>query len=252
MTKQLEVLFTPAEFAALAGRDLSNTACVVFDVFCATSTIVTALANGVTEIIPVSEFPDALTIRKRQPDILLAGERDGVRIRAALTEGVDFDFGNSPREFVTTRVSGKTVVISTTNGSRALRACANARSVFVGSFLNLRATAARLAQLSPARVLMVCSGTGEEAAYEDILGAGALADLLVPEITPAKFSDSANTALQIYRRHAGDLSSAVEFSKNGRRLSAMPDLRDDVPFCLRRDIYPLVAKMDGNAIKKAD
>src|SRR2546429_8000164 len=95
----LEVLFSPAELALLGQRDLSRTICVVFDVLRATSSIVTALSNGATAILPVTEISDALKIRRREPDVLLAGERDGLRIQRNLTGSLDFDLGNSPREF---------------------------------------------------------------------------------------------------------------------------------------------------------
>src|SRR5207253_57583 len=140
----LEVLFTAAEYAALSTSDLSETACVVFDIFRATSTIVTALAHGAEAVIPVAEIPEALALREQNPDIVLAGERDGLRISAELTGGIDFDLGNSPREFTPGRVRGRRIALSTTNGSRALRACAGAKAVLVGSFLNLNATAAFL------------------------------------------------------------------------------------------------------------
>src|SRR5579884_2466205 len=99
METSLEVLFTLAEAAALPTRELNNTVCVVFDVLRATSTIVTALADGAEAVIPVTEIPEALDWRKKHPKFLLAVERDGFRIRADLTGGVDFDLGNSPREF---------------------------------------------------------------------------------------------------------------------------------------------------------
>src|ERR1039458_6506005 len=99
MPTTLEVLFAPAEFALLGQRDLSQTVCVVFDVLRATSTMVTALGNGAAAIAPVAEISEALGIRQRQPEVLLAGERDGVRIEAHLTGGIGFDLGNSPREF---------------------------------------------------------------------------------------------------------------------------------------------------------
>src|SRR5262245_15426629 len=139
--KTLEVLFTPADFAGLKQRDLADTVCVVFDVFRATSSMIAALANGATAIVPVSEIPDALEFRRRDPQTLLAGERDGVRILAAQTGGIDFDLGNSPREFVREKVAGKTIAMTTTNGTRALQSCARAKQVLIGSFLNLRATA---------------------------------------------------------------------------------------------------------------
>src|SRR5262245_27463045 len=116
--KTLEVLFTPADFDALTRRNLNDALCVVFDVFRATSSMVTALANGAAAVVPVAEISDALSIRRKQPDILLAGERDGVRILAPISGGIDFDLGNSPREFTRDAVAGKTIVTTTTNGTR--------------------------------------------------------------------------------------------------------------------------------------
>jgi 2-phosphosulfolactate phosphatase len=252
MQTMLEVLFTPAEFAALPGRDLSGTVCVVFDVLRATSSIVTALANGVAAVIPVSEIPEALALRQARPETLLAGEREGLRIRADLTGGVEFDLGNSPREFTQERVRGRTIALTTTNGSRALRACARAKTVLAGSFLNLRATAGHLQTLPPTHLLLVCSGTFDQAAYEDVLAAGALADLLWSGFAPANLTDSARIAREIYRQHRDDLMQAMENSRNGRRLLGNPDLRDDVAWCLRRDVYPLVAILEINSIIRLD
>jgi Phosphosulfolactate phosphohydrolase and related enzymes len=145
--KKLEVLFSPAEFAVLKERDLSATACVVFDVLRATTSMVTALSNGAEAIIPVSEISEALAIRKKQPGVLLGGERDGVRIRAAQAGGVDFDFGNSPREYTAEKVRGKTIVSTTTNGTRALHSCAHAKMILACTFANLNATADFIAKL---------------------------------------------------------------------------------------------------------
>src|SRR5476649_2263063 len=122
----LEVLFTPAEFDALASRDSRGTVCVVFDVLRATSTFATALHNGAKEIISVAEISEALEIKKARPEVLLGGERDGVKICA---NGIDFDLGNSPREYTPEKVRGKTIVSTTTNGTRALRACVGAKII---------------------------------------------------------------------------------------------------------------------------
>src|SRR6266446_3700733 len=99
MPTHIEVLFTPADFALVSQRDLSKSTCVVFDVLRATSSMVTALANGAEAIIPVSEISEALEIKRKDPQVLLAGERDGLRIEANLTGSIGFDLGNSPREF---------------------------------------------------------------------------------------------------------------------------------------------------------
>jgi 2-phosphosulfolactate phosphatase len=172
-----DAILTPAELPTLARRDLRQTVCVVFDVLRATSTVVTALQHGAKEVIPVSEISEALALKKSQPDVLLAGERDGLRIRAAQTGGTDFDLGNSPREFTPQKIRGRTIVSSTTNGTRALRACAGAKTVLAASFLNLRATAQFLRTRRANEWLLVCAGTRENVALEDVLAAGALCEI---------------------------------------------------------------------------
>jgi 2-phosphosulfolactate phosphatase len=248
----LEVTFTPAEFAALKYRDLSATACVVFDVLRATSTMITALANGAKEIIPVLEISEALAIRAAQPTVLLAGERDGLRIRAAQSGGIDFDLGNSPREFDPKIVRGKTIVMTTTNGTRALRASAHAQKVLVGGFLNLSALADWITRHKPSALLLICAGTFEEAAYEDTLAAGALVELVAGMNSSRALSDSAQMARQIFLSNRTDLIGSMPFSKNARRLRANPDLNDDVAFCLERDRFPLVPGMRDGSISVSD
>jgi 2-phosphosulfolactate phosphatase len=242
----LEVILTPAELPALKPRDLRAIACVVFDVLRATSTFVTALHNGAKAIIPVSEISEALAIRKNQPEVLLGGERNGVRIS---TDGIDFDLGNSPREYAPEKVRGKTIASTTTNGTRALRACAGAQTVLAASFLNLTATAEFLQQKNFGNILLVCAGTRANKADEDVLAAGALCELLAAQrAVPAQISGSAQMARRAYLEAASDLAAAVCKSENARRLLAIPKLRDDVAFCLQRDIFPMVARMEANGV----
>jgi 2-phosphosulfolactate phosphatase len=274
MSIPVRVLFTPADFAALTQADLAGATCVVFDVLRATSTMVTALANGAAAVYPVADLAAALAFRERMPDALLGGERNGVRIRAAQTGGVDFDLGNSPRECQPGRVKGKTIITTTTNGTRALQACAGADAVLAGAFLNLTATSRWLISHPPRRLILVCAGTGEETAWEDALAAGALwnalagaesecesgvprlrgaLDLLPEGGTPSKDArmvlpwdpaDSAHFARQLYLQSAADLLASMRHSRNGRRLLSMPELADDVAFSLQRDSHPVVAVMD--------
>jgi 2-phosphosulfolactate phosphatase len=247
MTGEIEVLLSPADYEARRGAALAGTTCVVFDVLRATSVMVTALANGALGIVPVEEIAAALEWRQRDAALLLAGERDGLRIRAAQTGGVEFDLGNSPREYTPARVAGQRIVSTTTNGTRALRACAAAPTVLVGSFLNLAATAHWLAQSAPERVVLVCAGTAEFAAMEDVLAAGALCEGL-PQWHR---SDTAEIAWRTYQNARADLEAVVSHSRNGRRLLANPDLRDDVAFCLQRDTHPLVARLDPDGMVRA-
>ncbi|HTH48865.1 MAG TPA: 2-phosphosulfolactate phosphatase [Candidatus Limnocylindria bacterium] len=249
--RSLDALFTPAEFAALAGRDLSATTCVVFDVLRATSTMLQALSVGATAIYPVSDIPEALARRTRSPGILLAGERHGLRIRAAQTGGTDFDFGNSPREFTPDRIAGREIAMTTTNGTLALRACAHARHVLVASFGNLAATTHWLTQHASDHVLLVCAGTGEQASYEDTLGAGALADRIWPPACDAAIGDAAQIARNIFRAAQGDLLTAVQHAANGRRLLAIPELAADVALCLVTDRFDFVARLGkGGAVNR--
>ncbi|MCS7338666.1 MAG: 2-phosphosulfolactate phosphatase [Verrucomicrobiae bacterium] len=245
MHPRLEVLFTPAEFAGLNQRDLSGTTCVVFDVLRFTSTVVTALANGAAAVVPVPDISRALTLKLAEPDVLLGGERGGLKITAELTGGIEFDLGNSPREYVAERVAGKTIVTTTTNGSRAFNACAGARAVYACAFLNLSATARRLASAPPPELLLVCSGTYEEAALEDAAAAGALCNLLWDHYSPGDVADSAQLARAVWLWLEGDLGRLAELSKNARRLRRLPGLGDDVAFCLRTDVYALVAQLDS-------
>jgi len=250
MTK-IEVILSPAEFPALAQRDLRKSACVVFDILRATTTMITALANGAEAIIPVGEIFEALALRQQRPEVLLAGERQGARIRADLTGGIDFDLGNSPREYTPAKVRGKTIVSTTTNGTRALRACAGAKNTLLGSFLNLRATCQWLLEHRPQELILVCSGTHEEPALEDLIAAGAVCERVWPHYAGGHISDAAEIARRIYPLMQSDLLGAMNYSRNGRHLLSIPELRGDVAYCVQRETLSFVVEMlaDGSIRK---
>jgi 2-phosphosulfolactate phosphatase len=247
---RLTVCFTPADFDALARADLTDTTCVVFDVLRATSSMLTALAGGATFILPVATIEEALAARRADPRLLLAGERGGRRIQGAQAQGVEFDLGNSPREFTPERVRGRGLAMTTTNGTRALRACARASAVWVGALLNLEALAARLLRAPPRSLAIVCSGTFEEAALEDTLAAGALVARLWPSYEAGQVSDSAEIARQLYAAAEPDFPRAFARARNARRLLADPDLHGDVAVCLRRDSLALTPRLqpDGRVV----
>ncbi|HTB84278.1 MAG TPA: 2-phosphosulfolactate phosphatase [Candidatus Sulfotelmatobacter sp.] len=267
---QIETILSPAELPLVARRDLRETACVVFDILRATSTFVTALQNGAEKIIPVGEICEAVALKNKFPGLLLAGERDGVKICAVQSGGIDFDLGNSPREFTPEKIRGQTIVSTTTNGTRALRACAKAKTVLAASFLNLAATAKFLEQQNFNKIMLICAGTGDGVADEDVLAAGAMVDLLAgrdeqnaalnhpacgiaPGIRartaqraiPTTISTSSEFARRSFQSIASDLYLAMTKATNGTRLQSNPDLRGDVVFCAQRDIYDLVVVMDA-------
>lgn len=235
----LELLLTPAEYEA--ERDWGCRVCVVFDVLRATTSMITALANGATAIRPVAEIAEAVRLKREHPELLLCGERDGRRITAAQADGVEFDLGNSPREFTADRVAGQALVVTTTNGTRALQACAGAEVVLIGSFHNLRAVTHWLKKHQPPRLCLVCSGTQDEAALEDTLAAGALCERLWADYSTGHIADSAEMARRLYPLFQTDLTGAMQFSRNGRRLLEQAELRADVTYCMQREIHQLVA-----------
>jgi 2-phosphosulfolactate phosphatase len=246
-----EVLFTPADFSTLSDRDLSRTTCVVFDILRATTSMITALANGAVAVLPVAGIPEALALRRRRPDLLLAGERDGLPIRAAQTGGIDFEFGNSPREFTSDKVRGKTIVTTTTNGTRALKACARAQTTLVGSFLNLTPVADWMTRHPSDGLVVVCSGTFEQAAYEDVMAAGALLDLLSSRFAFVRPADTVLIARQVWQLASANPLESVKQARNAAKLLGIAELAGDVPFSLQRDTLSLVAGMTQNGEVKA-
>jgi 2-phosphosulfolactate phosphatase len=240
----LEVLFTPAEFSVLPQRDLSRTVCLVFDVLRATSSMVTALANGAVAIKPVESIAEALALRQQDARILLAGERYGWRIRAEQTGGVDFDLGNSPREYVAEKVSGCALAMTTTNGTRALRSCVRAQRVLAGAFLNLPSLIRWLQSNPPSHLLLVCSGTFEEAALEDTLAAGAVCHALWDHYCRGPIADSAAIARQLFQSCQDHLTETVTQARNGRRLLSQPELHDDVAFAMQIGRFEVLAELN--------
>ncbi len=229
---QVEAILTPAEIAVLPTRDLKAVTCVVFDVLRATSTMLTAFANGARRIHPVSTVGEARELKARLPDALLGGERHGVR-----PDG--FDLGNSPREYTPSAVAGRDIITTTTNGTVALRACAGARTVLAGAWLNLDALADHLLARSDAtdRLLLVCAGSDDRFALEDGLAAGALAARL-----SRPGDDAAQALVALYRERGQDPLAVMRGSANGRRLNEI-GLGEDIEYCVADTDLPWIAIM---------
>jgi phosphosulfolactate phosphohydrolase-like enzyme len=123
-----------------------------------------------------------------------------------------------------------------------------AQLVLVSSLLNLSATADFLARRKPEQLRIVCAGTGEGAALEDVLAAGVLCDALAGRLADVEANDSVAVAHGVYLQALPNFAAAVSRAKNGRRLLGIPELRADVEFCLRQDSLELVALCDAKGI----
>lgn len=246
--RSIDVLLVPAEFQRLPERDLSRTVCVVFDVLRATSTMLEAFGHGAAAIRPAVNIPEALAWHQEWPDALLAGEREGLRIGPELTGGIAFDLGNSPREFTVERVRNRRILMTTSNGTRALRACQGASAIWIASFGNLAAVADQILRCQPEELILVCSGTLESLAYEDVLGAGALIDRLGSALDGVRVNDSAHLVRQAFEAGKSNLLGALSASRNGRRLLSLPELAADVPICLAPDRFDFVPEIDSMGV----
>ena len=234
---RVEIVLSPAEIALMPQQDLTAAVCVVFDVLRATSTMLTALARGARRIYPVRTVEEARELRLRLPDALLGGERHGLRL-----EG--FDLGNSPLEYTAERVAGRDIVMTTTNGTVALQACAGAATVHAGAFLNLEALAAALGspRSVPEVLYLVCAGSGPQFALEDGLAAAALLSRLR---TGPPASDAVRLLEALHRADGHEPQRILQASSNGRRLAEI-GLGRDVEYCAQVSGCNVLATMrDG-------
>jgi 2-phosphosulfolactate phosphatase len=241
---RIETFLAPIDIEQLRAHEIADATCVVFDILRATSVFVTALGNGALSVCPVSEIAAALAVRAMDPLVLLAGERHGLRLTSSDTGSVEFDLGNSPREFTREAVAGRRIVSTTTNGTRALKACGGARHIYAASFLNMAATVQHCAAIAPTRLLLLCAGTGERMAAEDVLAAGAFCDAIRTRLD-AMLEESSLVAVELFEANRGRLTAAMGESENGRKLLGKADLRDDVAFCSRVDVTETVVRMNA-------
>jgi 2-phosphosulfolactate phosphatase len=213
---RIDVAFTPAEAAPAP-------VAVVVDVLRATSTIAQALSAGYRRVLCCAEIEEALELRAEVPDALVGGERNAVQV-----EG--FDVGASPREFLEARA--ETLILSTTNGTRAiLRAARQCEQVVLGSLLNLAAAARVIEDVDS---VVVCAGFKGAFALDDAYCAGRIVQLLGSER-----SDAAIAAELV----AGTFPTALD-GLNARTYGP-PGLEQDIAYCAQENILDVVPRLLG-------
>jgi 2-phosphosulfolactate phosphatase len=189
---------------------------VVIDVLRATTVMVHALAAGARSVVPCGEIDEA---KRRAAELrsggkaLLAGERDGIPIAG-------FDLGNSPGEFTCKVCKDATIVMTTTNGSRALLRAAEADRVLAAAFVNFSAVCEQL-RADPRPVHIVCAGTDGAVSLEDTLLAGAIVDCASECGGEVKLNDAARLAWDGFENHGRCLRGALEVGAGGERLRSL-------------------------------
>lgn len=236
----VHVFFTPDQTDEMA---LRGKTVVMIDVLRASTTIAVALRNGAREIIPVTTVESAVKLSGNLfgEVILLGGERNGKPI-----EG--FHLGNSPSEYTEERVTGKSIIFSTTNGSQAMVRARHSREMLVCSFVNLSAVAEPLRR-QPRDVMIVCAGNNGVFSLEDAVCAGMLVQKLSEGPGPAPgLSDAALGAQTLARAFGRNILKMLRTSEHGRYLAGI-GLGDDLAFCAGLDTVPVLPELSGSVVK---
>jgi 2-phosphosulfolactate phosphatase len=224
-------------------EQLPRRTAIVFDVLRATTTMAAALHAGARRIVPFDSLESASSAaRAFDGPRVLAGERNVLR-----PDG--FDAGNSPPE-VAALAPGRTVFMSTTNGTRAIVASASAADVLVAALVNASA-AARVAASLGRDLTLVCSGTHGAIATEDLLGAGAVVAALRSLVADVQLdNDTARIAESLFAHHRGSLHETLWHSQGGQNIRRA-GLESDVAFAARLDALPCVGRLGSGGIVAA-
>ncbi|NPV92202.1 MAG: 2-phosphosulfolactate phosphatase [Firmicutes bacterium] len=236
--------------SAVRPEEIAGKAAMVIDVVRASSVIVTALYNGCREVVPLLTVEETMekSVEMGPANCLKGGERKAVKI-----EG--FDLGNSPLEYTPEVVGGKTVLLTTSNGTRALYAARCARLLIVGGFVNASAAAVYLADsLSSGgeerSAAIVCAGANDRMSLDDYCCAGLMIEKLLNRFPgQVRLTDAGLAANELYRAYRGDLMKLIiktEVYQAVKRLG----LEEDLKYCLEEDRFDLVPYWNGGRLIK--
>ena len=236
-------------------ENLRGTVAVVIDVLRATTTITHALTSGATRVIPCLETEEAFALRKtlcdQLPDqaVLLGGERNGV-----LIDG--FDLGNSPEDYTPERVGGKTLIISTTNGTRAMFRLLNANTIYLACFNNADSLVKCLINFP--KITILCAGTDHQYSEEDMLLAGMLTERLT-RLSCGQYAintyavaakEQWDTSFPVAKRigdepiHPEHLAQFLRRSRGGKNLMQL-GIGKDILTASQINVFDLVPKMES-------
>ena len=232
----LEVCLSPA---LLHLYNTTETVVVIIDVFRATSTIAAALHNGAKEVIPVASVEECIGLKDKIENCITAGERDG-KVAPGL------QYGNSPLEYPGDFIGGKTLALTTTNGTKLLHMVRNADSIITGSFLNLDVVCDYLIKQNK-KVLLACSAWKDRVNIEDSLFAGAVSEKIKDHFTLECDSTRMVRELYLQSQQHPSILEFVKDSNHYRRLSGF-GLIKDLEYCTTANLHPVVPVYNGKAL----
>ncbi|MBA2688687.1 MAG: 2-phosphosulfolactate phosphatase [Gemmatimonadaceae bacterium] len=230
---QLDVILTPAE---ITPADVSGRLVAVIDVLRASTSIATALGNGAKAVIPFTSADEAISRSKNldRDSLVLAGEKDMHPISG-------FDLGNSPQSFSTEVVDGKTVMLTTTNGTKALLMLQGASDIVIASYVNFSAMEAmlRAAGRSATDITIVCAGREGHFSLEDAACAGRYVRAICKKLTTTTTNDAASACALIDRKYGDNIQKIFEDSVHGKAL-VEAGFGDDLGAAAALDSFPVV------------
>jgi 2-phosphosulfolactate phosphatase len=232
---KLDVAFTPA---GLTSAEVQGRTVFLIDILRATTSMCAALSHGAKAIIPVASAEEALRLAQTigSADVLLAGEKNCMPIPG-------FHLGNSPLEMAESAVRGKTLVVTTTNGTRALLACQGAAAVYLAAAVNLTVAAEKAREVleRDGDLVIVCAGRKGAFSLDDAYCAGRLAAAAVGSRKPRRgLNDAATASMDLVRRYGDGWERPLSRSFAGRELVRL-GFRHDVTHAARLDAYPVLA-----------
>lgn len=240
---RVDVFFGPQEVAA---ADVANRVVAVVDVLRASTSIAVALSNGARAVIPLGSSEEVVSRAKSltRSEVKLAGER-----RMQPIPG--FDIGNSPKEFTKEAVEGKTLLMSTTNGTSAVLAVQGARDVVIASYVNFSAVLAmlRAALRGGTDVVILCAGQEKHFALEDSACAGLFVQHITEKYAKAETNDAAQAAMLIDKKFGSNLKRLLRSSAHGTALTEA-GFGDDLSACSELDSHSVVPVYQDRQITK--
>jgi 2-phosphosulfolactate phosphatase len=213
---------------------------VVVDVLRATSVITTAIGNGAAQVIVTIETEEAMELKS--DNCILGGERKALKV-----EG--FDLSNSPLEYTEEVVRGKTVILSTTNGTKAIKKSEIADRIYIASMLNGRAVAKRLIDENRDTII-ICAGTYGKFSLDDFICAGKIIYEL-NEISKIDMDDFAAASLMTYRDNRWDTLGYVKMANHYKYLVSI-GMEEDIRYCFTEDIISMVPEYNDGKITAAE
>lgn len=232
---KIDVCFTPATYHV--HRD-PEAIVVVIDVLRATTAICTAFKHGVDRMIPVAEIEEARALQKQ--GYLTGAERNGEKI-----EG--FDFGNSPYDYMSENIKGKTVVLTTTNGTQAMKVAGDAYKLVIGAFSNLSVLCNWLIE-QDRNVVLLCSGWKNNFNLEDSMFAGAVVEKLCGNERFAETTDAALSSKYLYQMARDDPFRFLSNSSHRKRLHSLK-LKEDIRYSLAIDQANVIPIMEEGLLR---